>query len=93
MGTGLLILQNLSKTVVLCSGEVLAILLSVMLRSSQQTSLILSLRQFADKEGVVPAVGPFSASLLEILDAMLLHPQESPRAPSSAGESKLISSG
>ena len=86
MGTDPSASQNLSKTVLPCNEEGLAILLSAKLRSCQQTSLGPSPKYSVHKEGVVLIVVFSSAFLLGISSAILLHPLGTPRIPFSVGE-------
>ena len=93
MGTDLSASQNLSKTVLPCNEEGLAILLSARLRSCQQTLLGLSLKHSVRKEGVVLIVVFYSAFLLGISSAILLHLLGTPRIPFSVGGLTLTFSG
>ena len=86
-------LQNLSKTVLPCNEEGLAILLSARLRSCQQTLLGLSVKHSVHKEGVVLIVVFSSAFLLGISSAILLHPLGTPGIPFSVGGLTLTFSG
>ena len=93
MGTDPSASQNLSKTVLPCHKEGLAILLSARLRSCQQTSLGLSLKHSVRKEGIVLIVVFSSAFLLGISSEILLYPLGTPRIPFSVGGLTLTYSG